>query len=239
MPYVQREANPGGVGPGVNRTVRLTLRDVAAEEIRSRVFSADLRPGTRIDQEALARDLGVSRVPVREALITLNDEGIVESVARRGVFVAALSRADVHDHYLLGLVSGVAAERAAQNLGPENVAGLRQLVQRMASAVTPAEEEQLNFELHRRINRAAGSRRLLALLRILVKAIPNTFYESHSQWPEKARDDHARIIHALAQGDGRVAGPEMEQHFTDAADRADAHLEGRGFWAAPALPLAP
>lgn len=217
------------------RWSRATLRDAAAEEIRRRVFAAELHPGARIDQEALARDLGVSRVPIREALITLHDEGIVENVAHRGAFVARLSREDVHDHYrLLGVVAGLAAERAAAHLSAAEVEDLRRLAAHMETVDSAREEEELNFEFHRRINRAAGSRRLMSVLGILVKAVPSTFYESHSEWPGKARDDHRRIVAALADGDAGRAREETEQHFADAADRAVAYLEGRGFWGDPA-----
>ncbi|MCZ4498362.1 MAG: GntR family transcriptional regulator [Marmoricola sp.] len=210
---------------------RTTLRDAVAEEIRRRVFSAALPPGSRVDQEALAHDLGVSRVPVREALITLHDEGIVENIARRGAFVALLSRLDIHDNYrILGMVSGLAAERAAGNLTAADLARLRDLADRMESSSAPVEQERLNFEFHALINRAAGSRKLVSVLRMLVNAVPDTFYESHSEWPDKANHDHRRIIEMLATGNSDGARREIEQHFADGADRAVASLEQRGFW---------
>lgn len=208
-----------------------SLKDTAADEIRRRIFAGELPPGSKIDQERLARDLGISRVPVREALITLHDEGIIENVARRGAFVARLSREDVHDHYrLLGVVSGLAAERAAANLSEEDLAGLRAIADLMESGVSAREEERLNFELHRRINRAARSRRLLSVLGVLQHAIPGTFYESHSEWSDRAHDDHRRMIDALGARDGSRARQEIERHFVGAADRAVAYLEARNFW---------
>jgi DNA-binding GntR family transcriptional regulator len=216
-----------------HRPLRTTLRDAVAEEIRRRVFTAVLPPGSRVDQDALASELGVSRVPVREALITLHDEGIVENVARRGTFVAALTRADIHDNYrILGMVSGLAAERAAAILTPRDLDRLRDLADRMEESLSTDEQERLNFEFHALINRAAGSRKLLSVLRVLVNAVPDTFYESHAEWPHKAHADHRRIIEVLAAGDADSARREVEQHFVDGADRAVVTLEQRGFWGA-------
>jgi DNA-binding GntR family transcriptional regulator len=211
--------------------LRTTLRDEVAQEIRRRVFAAALPPGSRIDQEALAHDLGVSRVPVREALITLHDEGIVENVARRGAYVARLSRDDIHDNYrILGMVSGLAAERAAAKLTTADLDRLRDLAGRMESSTSPVEQERLNFDFHALINRTAGSRKLVSVLRGIVNAIPDTFYESHAEWPDKANEDHRRIIEVFAARDGLTARKEIEQHFVDGADRAVAAMERRGFW---------
>jgi DNA-binding GntR family transcriptional regulator len=219
--------------PAPLRTRRIpSLKDTAADEIRRRVFSAELPPGSKIDQEGLARDLGISRVPVREALITLHDEGIVENIARRGAFVAPLSREDVHDHYrLIGLVSGLAAERAAEHITEAEVTQLRALAAGIEASGSVAEEEGLNHEFHRLINRAARSRRLSSVLGMLVNAIPGTFYESHSDWSTQAHEDHRNTVEALASGDGARARQEIEHHFLGAADRAVEFLDARSFWA--------
>lgn len=228
-------SEPDIAGPFIRRPRQIpSLKDAAAEEIRRRVFAAELPPGSRIDQDGLARELGTSRVPVREALITLHNEGIVENVARRGAFVAPLSRADVHDNYrLLGVVSGLAAERAALNMTESELARLRAIATRMESSTSVGEEEQLNVQFHRLINRAAQSRRLVSVLGMLVRAIPSTFYESHSDWSRQAHDDHRRIIDTLRTRDGARARREIEAHFLAAADRAVALLEARHFWDDP------
>ncbi|MBP0656595.1 GntR family transcriptional regulator, partial [Mycobacterium tuberculosis] len=85
-------------------------KESAAREIRSLVFAGELRPGSKVDQDALAEKLGMSKLPVREALIALAGEGIIETIPRRGAFVADLAREDIRDHYwMLGVISGLAA----------------------------------------------------------------------------------------------------------------------------------
>ena len=76
------------------------LKQRAAQEIRRRIFAGEMRPGSKVDQDAIAADLGISKLPVREALIALDGEGIIQVAPRRGAFVAELSREDVRDHYL-------------------------------------------------------------------------------------------------------------------------------------------
>jgi len=210
---------------------RSNLKTLAAQEIRRRIFAGELRPGTKIDQDAVAGELGISKLPVREALITLDHEGVVEHIARRGAFVAELTRDDIRDQYrVFGLVSGLAAERAAKSLSPESLQGLADLADRAESCADPAEQERLNFDFHRRINHGSDARRLISILRTLGKTVSHGFYEAHEDWPAKACEDHRRIVEALLARSGDRARTAVERHFADGAERAVALLEAQGFW---------
>lgn len=220
------------VDHGPRRNGRTNLKGLAAQEIRRRVFSGRLSPGTKIDQGALAEELGISRLPIREALITLDHEGVVEHVMRRGAFVARLTRDDIRDHYrLFGLVSGLAAERAVKRVSEQGLQALRHIADRMESGVDRAEQERLNFDFHRRINHASESRRLISILGILSKTVSHGFYEAHEDWPDRAHEDHRRILDALATGSASRARAAVDRHFADGGDRAVALLEEQGFWA--------
>ncbi|MBB1154753.1 GntR family transcriptional regulator [Amycolatopsis dendrobii] len=222
---------PDSTGAGPRRGGPANLKALAAHEIRRRVFSGQLRAGEKIDQEALADELGISKLPIREALITLDHEGVVEHIARRGAFVARMTRDDIRDHYrVFGLVSGLAAERAAKNLSPESLQALHDLADRMESGADRAEQERLNFEFHRRINYAADSRRLVSILGILAKTVSHGFYEAHEDWPGKAHEDHRKILNALSARSAARARSVVEKHFSDGGERAVALLERQGFW---------
>jgi DNA-binding GntR family transcriptional regulator len=222
---------PEPVYAGSRRAGPGNLKAMAAQEIRRRIFAGELRPGAKVDQDTLAEELGISKLPVREALITLDHEGIVEHIARRGAFVARLTRDDIRDHYrVFGLVSGLAAERAAKNLSPEGLQALNDIADRMESGVDPAEQERLNFEFHRRINYGSDSRRLISILGILAKTVSHGFYDAHEDWPGKAQEDHRKILHALTARSASRARSAVEKHFADGADRAVALLETQGFW---------
>lgn len=225
------EAAGAGVRPGIRHSGPSNLKALAATEIRWRVFSGQLGAGTKIDQEALADELGISKLPVREALITLDHEGVVEHIARRGAYVVRMTRDDIRDHYrVFGLVSGLAAERAVKNLSPETLRALEDLADRMESLTDPVEQERLNFEFHRRINHASDSRRLISILGILAKTVSYGFYEAHEDWPGKAQDDHRLILNALSARSAARARALVEKHLSDAGERAVALLERQGFW---------
>jgi DNA-binding GntR family transcriptional regulator len=207
-----------------------SLKTAAVQEIRRRIFAGELRPGDKIDQDEIADSLGISKLPVREALIALELESIVDMPPRRGAFVAPMTREDVRDHYwLLGVVSGLAAARAATRIPESSLDALGRILDRMATA-SSRDRETLNFEFHRRINRASGSRRLLTELKVLGSAGPHGFYETHDDWSETADRDHREILAALRARDTGTARVVTEEHFLHGGDRAVHMLESRGFW---------
>lgn len=207
------------------------LKEQVSSHIRELILSGELRPGQRIDQDELAEDLGVSKLPVREALIVLEGEGLVDNVARRGAFVAPLTREDVRDNYVIyGIVSGLAARRAAERLSDEEIDVIGEIVTRMEQSADPAEQEELNFVFHRTINRAGGSRRLTSVLRLLSNTIPAGFFEFTTDWPERARDDHRRILQALRTRDAEGAAQLISEHLRAGGEFAVRMLEEARFW---------
>src|SRR6266700_3549230 len=107
------------------RLARRSSGDDAAMLIRRMIFDGELRPGERVPQDDVAAMLGISRIPVREALIALEREGWVTIEMHRGAFVNALDARSVRDHYeLFGLVYGFAARRAIERSDDELVGRL-------------------------------------------------------------------------------------------------------------------
>ena len=93
----------------------LSAVDFVSQEVRRRIWAGELRGGERLNQGELADSLGVSRIPVREALIGLERDGLVEIVPRKGARVVAMSETDVADHYeLYGLIDGFALAKTLQ-----------------------------------------------------------------------------------------------------------------------------
>jgi DNA-binding GntR family transcriptional regulator len=231
MPRITRNPNdPDGRVPAPPSLDRPNLKNEVAAAVREMIFSGLLRPGRRIDQDELAARMQVSKLPVREALIALESEGLVEIVPRRGAYVATLSRLDIADHYnIFGMLSGVAAERAATKLTGAQLDELEDLVNRMEGK-PPAEQSELNFRFHRLINRAGGSRRLLSVLALLSNSIPPHFFEFTPGWPESADEAHRLILAALRDRDPQRAREEMERHLRASAEHSVHVLEELGFW---------
>src|SRR3954464_14937235 len=101
------------------RLARRSSGDEAALLIRRMIFDGELRPHDRVPQDDTAAVLGISRIPVREALIALEREGWVTIAPHRGAFVSELDEPAVRDHFeLYGLTFGLAARRAIER-GPD------------------------------------------------------------------------------------------------------------------------
>lgn len=207
------------------------LPDHVADYVRNAIFSGLLSPGQRLDPETLSQQLGVSRQPVREALITLWSEGLVERRPRRVTVVATLTSDDILDHYQsFGLLSGIAAQRAAVCLKDADFRSLRASIVQLKSATQPAEQGDMNFAFHRIINQAGASRRLASLLRLLNKSIPSHFFEMTPNWVQTAVRDHRAILAALMERDGQRASDLMSEHLQRAGYHAVQTLEKAGFW---------
>lgn len=197
--------------------------------VRGQILSGQLKPGEKVDQEAIADALDVSRSPIREALIILGQEGLLDVTPRRGAFVANLSREDVIDHYeLFGLISGRVAAMAADQMTADCLADL-QAVHDQFAAASADEHSKLNDEFHRLINNAAP-RRTRWLLRHLERSIPEGFYGTTPGWTERAVTDHQSIMDAISQRDSSSARQAMEEHLHAAGVAAVHALEGQGFW---------
>lgn len=221
-----------GMGP---RLTRHNLKQEAAQHIRDLIFSGALHPGERLDQDRLADQLGVSKLPIREALITLEAEGMVTNIARRGSFVARLEPEDIVDHFeMYGSISGMAASRVAHGADRTAlVAELRQVAAQMRDTPDSETHDRLNFRFHRIINKAGGSRRLISVLRILSDNMPSQFFTSNHEWEfrDRAFAEHDAIVDAIEAGDGERASAALVEHFAHTGEQAVRMLRSVGFWA--------
>ncbi len=213
------------------KAIHPSLKDSAADYLREQILTGQLTPGTKIDQDEISAALGISRLPVREALIELANEGLVDAVPRRGAFVASLERADIVDHYrVFGLVAGLAASRAATSLSDADLVELRSINESFTAATDADTQASWNHEFHRRINRAGGSRRLVSVLALLSRSLPVRYFEFVPGWAETSAHHHARILTALEQRDAHEAQRLMEHHVTESGELAVGILQEMGYW---------
>jgi DNA-binding GntR family transcriptional regulator len=213
---------------------RPQLSETVATLLRDRIMSGELRPGERIRLEEVAQETGLSITPVREALLMLRAEDMVELQPRRGHVVAPLSRQDIIDVFgVQGDIAGELAARVAGSITPAQLEDLRQQHERLRRAAQARQitrVEQLEFEFHRAINRLADARKLSWLLRAATRYTPGRFYAASPQWRAAMITDHDALLAALAAGDAEAVRPVMARHFTDGAERLVKHLDGLGIW---------
>jgi DNA-binding GntR family transcriptional regulator len=198
---------------------RTNLSGLVVDHIRSMIFAGTLKADQRVPQDSIAEDLGVSRLPVREALITLESEGLISSEPRRGAFVVPIHAEDVEDHYrIYGMTQGLATRRAAGRLTEPTSNRLRQLVAAMDDNGDSASLHDLNWEFHSLINQSGGSRRLLSVLRQLSKTLPREIYESPPGASPAANEEHRAILRALQTSDSEAADRIAREHVQAEAE---------------------
>ena len=210
--------------------LRPTSTQQVVDYIRRQIFEGTLKVGERIPQDEIAADLGVSRVPVREAVIALDREGWVMIQPHRGAYVIGLDENSTRDHYeLLGRVYGYGALRAAERGTPEQIAALAAVHRKLQAATDPHEFSQLNMEFLRRIVSMAASRRVSATVRLMaVNIVPGEFFV---EIPEAIRihKRHLRVImKAMKAGDGESAEREFISMLRQEASLVIALLTERG-----------
>ncbi|HEV7688147.1 MAG TPA: GntR family transcriptional regulator [Acidimicrobiia bacterium] len=200
-----------------------TVRARAAEELRNRILTGALAPGTRLDLDALTTEFGASRTPIREALLELSYEGLVEVAPRSGITVIGLTPRDVLDNFaILGTLAGKAAEWAAARISGDELDHIRALaddVTAASGATAGVARDSLvsaNWRFHRAVHRASGSPRILTLIRQTVGVVPTNFFDVFPDRGEHSASDHDDLVAALARRDGAAARSAAEGHVTDA-----------------------
>jgi DNA-binding GntR family transcriptional regulator len=217
---------------------RLTRRQQLPEEVagyvRELIISGAVRPGEFLRMERIAEQVGVSNTPVREGLLVLRSEGLVELVPRRGFVVSPFSRQDVRDlFWAQAQLASELAYRAARKITPEQLAELEVILTRYESAVAGGDQARigdLGHLFHRQINLAADSHRLALLLSSFVRQLPNRFYAAIETQASTGGDDHERLMEALGRRDARTAKSLMERHILARGDYLLELLAERGLW---------
>jgi DNA-binding GntR family transcriptional regulator len=191
---------------------RLGSGAAAALYIRRLIFDGRLRSGERVPQDDIARALSVSRIPIREALVALEQQGWVTIEKNRGAFVAVLDERAVRDHYeLYGVVYGFAARKALERSGSLLGDKLVQLAHDFSRAATPDEANQLAIAFHGAVVDGAASPRINVTLRAMSALLPGNFYALVPKAAELQRPGFNAIARAAKREDGERAAAEYEK----------------------------
>jgi DNA-binding GntR family transcriptional regulator len=191
------------------KIVRTPSGEHIASYIRRLIFEGELRPGMRVPQDAIAQELGVSRIPVREALIVLEREGWVTNEMHRGAFINTLDEPTVRDHYeLFGLIYGFAAKRALVRAADDLPEQLGAIQAKFARATTAEEHYDLSIAFQGLIVKGAASPRINVALRAMSALVPGNFFEEVPEAVEVESRGLAAIARAMKQGNGDKASAE-------------------------------
>jgi DNA-binding GntR family transcriptional regulator len=206
----------------------MAASDKAYELLKHRVIAGSYAPGAQLKEEHIARELGISRTPIRAALKRLVEDGLATAEAGRGVRVSEWTEADIQETYeLRGLLEGHAAELAARRGGVALADRLDKLNDEMESAIAkggsalPERLQQINARFHRAVLEASGSPRLRAMLAGLID-MPIVIRSHFISTPEdklQSLRHHRELAAAVRIGDAELARQVMQLHLRIALHR--------------------
>jgi DNA-binding GntR family transcriptional regulator len=210
---------------------RASLSRVVSEQIRGRILDGSLKPGERLVEDRLSSELGVSRVPVREALRSLSAEGLVTLLPRRGATVVEVTPEDVAELVeVRALLEGLNARLAAQRHDPEIVAQLQDTLERGNAAAGNGTAEvlaRLNAEFHERLAEASRNSVLSEVMRGLRERTSIAFSINGRTRAREDWQEHAGVLAAVIAGDGELAALLATRHVQNAAAAFAASMKQR------------
>jgi DNA-binding GntR family transcriptional regulator len=194
----------------------VSLREVVLEEIKRAIRDGRYRPGERLPEIRLANDLKVSRNPVREALRTLESEGLVEISPRRGASVAILSRRTATEMVeVRAMLEGVNARLAARRRDPAILASLGKVLELGTEAAKTGHLSDLaryNAEFHTLLAAAGQNHMLVDLVRSLRDRTSVAFGPPVPGQAARNWEEHAQILEAVIAGDEELASVLASRH---------------------------
>ncbi len=210
-----------------------TMQEIAYDAIRDGILTGRHSPGQRLIAEDLAKELGVSRMPVREALHRLEATGLVAIAPHRGAVVSELSETEcVEIYHIRAVLDGLATRLATPHLARVDHTRLAALLEDMEAGVKAENPDRIldvNRAFHVLIWRAARAPRLQELLENLYDA-SRRFRNISVLIPgrlDQITQEHRLIAEALARGDAAAAERYANAHHEDTARRLLASIDGR------------
>src|SRR5690606_28235493 len=212
---------------------RAKTGEAVAEYILGLLFDGTLRSGDRIDLDGIAATLGVSRAPVREALLQLERDGLVELPHYRGAYVAPFDAGTIREAFeLYGMLSALTASRAADLADAELLRTLGGLIEALADCHQVDEFERTAREFRKVVNLASAGPHLRALLRSFNGLVPAAARFAIEDAMEDERAALRREYAALAAGDPEEAAAAAFDHVAMTGENAIKALCRRGIFSA-------
>lgn len=211
---------------------RQTVTSAVAEELRRRIVSGKYAGGEQIRQEAVAAELGVSRIPIREALLQLEAEGLVVIHTHKGAMVAALTAEDAVDLFEARLVlESILLKKAIAAATPDDVSRIGRCLEEYERAVKGGSEPEtlsrLNWAFHTALCEPAHRPRMMAIL-LSLYAATDRYLRLQIDRPKakaKALEDHRAIYEAFKAKRSLIASKLIKAHITGAHDDVRGQLK--------------
>ncbi|HDK27383.1 MAG TPA: GntR family transcriptional regulator [Candidatus Atribacteria bacterium] len=209
---------------------KVIAQEVAAD-IKRAITNGIIKPGERINETQIARDMGISRSPVREALQELKKEGVVINIPYKGTYVNLLGKKDIEDMYVIrGLLEAYAIEKVIEN---KNEKILRCLSKNVEDIEKDVEKKQLkelvgnDIEFHRNICNFSGNKKLIDIwegfqtqIKVLIN-LESSFYERF----QLLAVEHRELLSLIIEGKVKRAQEKIKAHILQALDFLEESLK--------------
>jgi DNA-binding GntR family transcriptional regulator len=209
-------------------TAPRTVAGQVAEHIKAEILAGERAPGSRLPQVEIARALGVSTTPVREALGSLQREGLVRLHPQKGAVVFLPTVDDLREHYeIRAALEALAAAKAAERFEAQWAAPLTELLDEMAEGPPAQRYIELNQRFHTTLYEHAGRAQLTKMIAALRDASSAYLhiYRAQDDFPVARLDaEHRAILAACVNGDPEAAAHATRRHLENTVEHVAARL---------------
>jgi DNA-binding GntR family transcriptional regulator len=185
-------------------------------QLKQRILLGDLAPGESLQEHGLAKQFGVSRSPIREALIRLEADGLVRIVPKQGVFVTEVSHDTFKNAYEVRFyLIGMAGRLAAQRITDQELVELDAVVARLKEETDVKEIQALDLQFHDRVNCGTHNGLLAEALQRLRGFMPRVWVTTHAdqEYFLRTAGEHEAILAALRDRNGANVASLLQAHI--------------------------
>jgi DNA-binding GntR family transcriptional regulator len=203
------------------------LSKQVVKALRYQILSGQLKPGERVLESEIADTLGISRAPVREALVELEREGLTTMYPRRGTYVKSFTEKDIEEIYTLrALLEGHAATLASDSLKQRDVKRLRNVIKEMNNNIEIEDTSELNMQFHEEIFKLADHQRLHLTWKTLFAQTRMLSFMAAGfrRNVSEIMVEHEVLVDALIGGNKASIRETFERHILDSMNRLIDHL---------------
>jgi DNA-binding GntR family transcriptional regulator len=214
------------LNPSPNLTLVMAKESIA-DSLRADILRGNLKSGQALKQDEIAAQFGISKIPVREALIQLKAEGLVNFYPNRGAFVSELSAAEADEIYVMRIALETAVlARAIPNLTVAHLKHAEEILNAIDQEENIAKWGELNWEFHATLYAPASLPRLMDTIKALHTNIARylVLYLAGMAYQKKSQKEHRAILSACRHGDTEKAVTYLEDHLRNASNHLVAYL---------------
>ena len=212
----------------------MPVRERAYEYLKSAILSGRFNPGKRLTEEHLAKEMGVSRTPVREALHKLESEGLIKPLETRGFIVSKDSREEIEELFdMRAILEGYGLRVISEKVSEDLLEQLNGFIEKAGDALRRKQIREVfkwNTQFHDTLHRMVSEKKRLHRLLVNVRKYVLRYRENTLQYPDggrRALDGHRKIVMALRLKDPDLCERVMREHIQEAKEDALQFLFGR------------